>query len=189
MRRITSWMDVFVRGQCLRRSSMLGVLKLTSSLYRQYFFVLPQSGSVARLFKSPSVGCSTNSTKAFGVGFSNELGTWRNLLLLNVDSVGLSRLICKSHPLSSFIGEKSLEESHQTRETIRVAECARTVWEMDYFCEIRYALYFLFQHLHWKTTDHTFSQHLLKDGVQNLEIHVTCEGVTVSFSTFDLRPF
>lgn len=48
---------------------------------------------------------------------------------------------------------------------------------------------FSFQHLHWKTTDHTFSQHLLKDGEQNLEIHVTCEGVTVSFSTFDLRPF
>lgn len=37
LRRIKSCLDLFVRGQRLRKSSLLSVLNLTPSLYRQYF--------------------------------------------------------------------------------------------------------------------------------------------------------
>ncbi|KYO44446.1 BCL2/adenovirus E1B protein-interacting protein 3-like isoform C [Alligator mississippiensis] len=39
------------------------------------------------------------------------------------------------------------------------------------------------RHLHWKTTDYAFSQYLLRDRVQKLEIHVTCEGSTNSWNS------
>lgn len=52
---------------------------------------------------------------------------------------------------------------------IRAVWCVGTLGKQGVFLCNTISLYFLFQHLHWETPDHTFSQHLLNHGVQNLD--------------------
>lgn len=85
-------------GQCLHRSSMLRVLKLTPLPIGSTWYVLPQlSGRVAV--------SGTQNTKAFGLGFSDELALEENPLWVSTESIDSSRLM-QNLIGSSFVEEK-----------------------------------------------------------------------------------
>lgn len=85
-------------GQCLHRSSMPRVLKLPLLPIGSTCYVLPQlSGRVAV--------SGTQNTKAFGLGFSDELALEENPLWVSTESIDPSRLM-QTLTVSSFREEK-----------------------------------------------------------------------------------
>lgn len=102
-------------------------------------------------------------------GFQMSLGLEESPLWVSTESIDPSRLM-QSLTVSSFIEEKwSLWMDLRLERGIRAAGCVGTVGKQGVFLYNTISLYFLFQHLHWETPDHTFSQHLLNPWSANLD--------------------
>lgn len=144
-------------GQCLNRSSMLRGLELSPLSLGSPWFVLAQRVLLCQVLKTQ---------KLLDWGFQMSLGLEENPLWVSTESPNPSSLL-PNLTVRNFNGGKwNLWLDLPRREGLEQLG-VWGVWgeQRVFLCNVT-SLNFLFQHLHRETPDHTFSQHLLKPGVQ-----------------------
>lgn len=169
-------------GQCLHRISNAQSFKAHPLFTGSTWFVSPQlSRSVAVL--------GTQNTKAFGLGFSHEPGTggkptlgehWEHWSFQAHAEPHCKLILQKSSEVCGRMSD--LGEGLEQLGVWGVLESRECSWSIPCPYTFHFSIY-IGKRLTTPSAS-TYWTTECKPGP-----YVTCEGVTVSFSTFDLRPF